>query len=101
MSKASIGRKTIINLSIGIFLQALIALAFESGGIVSGTIAKFLLNTQNVKWIFLIYGPLLAARGDIAVLAGKIGTGLHLGSIKPSFKNNTHVYRSWLLQHSL
>ena len=75
-------------------MQTLIALVFESGGIVSGTIAKFLLETEHVKWIFLIYGPLLAARGDIAVLAGKLGTGLHLGSVKPSFRDNTDTFRS-------
>ncbi|NHJ85022.1 MAG: hypothetical protein FK734_06140 [Asgard group archaeon] len=94
MSKTSIGKKTVVNLFVGIFLQALIALVFESGGIVSGTIASFLLDTEKVKWVFLVYGPLLAARGDMAVLAGKLGTGLHLGSVKPSFKNNTNVYRS-------
>ena len=94
VSTAEIGKKIAINLAVGIFLQALIALAFESGGIVSGTIAKFLLDTEHVKWIFLVYGPLLAARGDIAVLAGKLGTGLHLGTVKPSFRNNTSTYRS-------
>jgi len=94
LAKASFGQKTAVNLFVGIFLQAMIALAFESGGIVSGTIAKFLLETEHVKWIFLIYGPLLAARGDIAILAGKLGTGLHMGSVKPSFRDNTKNYRS-------
>jgi len=94
LAQASIGQKTAVNLFVGIFLQAMIALAFESGGIVSGTIAKFLLETEHVKWIFLIYGPLLAARGDIAILAGKLGTGLHMGSVKPSFRDNTETYRS-------
>ncbi|NHJ41361.1 MAG: hypothetical protein FK731_15115, partial [Asgard group archaeon] len=94
LSMTTLGKKTAANLFVGIFLQVVIALAFESGGIVSGTIAKFMLNTENIKWIFLIYGPLLAARGDIAVLAGKLGTGLHLGSIKPSFRKNTTTYKS-------
>ncbi|MHA1243852.1 MAG: magnesium transporter [Candidatus Heimdallarchaeota archaeon] len=94
MAQASIRQKTAFNLFVGLFLQAMIALAFESGGIVSGTIAKFLLETEHVKWIFLIYGPLLAARGDIAILAGKLGTGLHMGSVKPSFRDNTETYRS-------
>jgi mgtE-like transporter len=72
----------------------MIALAFDSGGIISGTIASVAMKTQEVKWILLIYGPLLAARGDIAVLAGKLGTGLHLGTVKPTFRKNTPVYRS-------
>lgn len=94
MSLTTLGKKTARNLFAGIFLQVVIALSFESGGIVSGIIAKFMLNTENIKWIFLIYGPLLAARGDIAVLAGKLGTGLHLGSVKPTFRKNTSTYKS-------
>ncbi|NHK31392.1 MAG: hypothetical protein FK730_08580 [Asgard group archaeon] len=93
---SSLGKKTAVNLFFGIFLQAMIALAFDSGGILSGTIASVAMKTQEVKWILLIYGPLLAARGDIAVLAGKLGTGLHLGTIKPSFRKNTPVYRSFV-----
>lgn len=93
-STSSIGKRTAVNLFFGIFIQALIALAFDSGGIVSGTIANLAMNTQMIKWILLLYGPLLAARGDIAVLAGKLGTGLHLGTVKPTFRKNTPVYRS-------
>ena len=76
------------------FVQAMIALAFDSGGIVSGLIAQVAMDTEFVKWILLMYGPLLAARGDIAVLAGKLGTGLHLGTVKPTFRNNTETYKS-------
>ncbi|TET30998.1 MAG: hypothetical protein E3J70_03335 [Candidatus Heimdallarchaeota archaeon] len=93
-STSSIGKRTAVNLFFGIFIQAMIALAFDSGGIVSGTIANVAMNTQQIKWILLLYGPLLAARGDIAVLAGKLGTGLHLGTVKPTFRKNTPVYRS-------
>ena len=91
---SSLGKRTAANLFFGIFIQAIIALAFDSGGIVSGTIANLAMNTQMIKWILLLYGPLLAARGDIAVLAGKLGTGLHLGTVKPTFRKNTPVYRS-------
>jgi cation transporter-like permease len=93
-STSSLGKRTAVNLFFGIFIQAMIALAFDSGGIISGTIANLAMNTQQIKWILLLYGPLLAARGDIAVLAGKLGTGLHLGTVKPSFRKNTPVYRS-------
>ncbi|NPE08529.1 MAG: hypothetical protein GNW80_09645 [Asgard group archaeon] len=93
-STSSIGKRTAVNMFFGIFIQAMIALAFDSGGIVSGTIANVAMNTQQIKWILLLYGPLLAARGDIAVLAGKLGTGLHLGTVKPTFRKNTPVYRS-------
>ncbi|HUU77383.1 MAG TPA: magnesium transporter [candidate division Zixibacteria bacterium] len=94
MSASNLGKKTAVNLFVGMFLQAMIALSFDSGGIISGTIASFLMDTQRIKWIVLMYGPLLAARGDIAVLAGKLGTGLHLGTVKPSFRKNTPVYKT-------
>ena len=93
-STSSIGKRTAVNLFFGIFIQAMIALAFDSGGIISGTIANTTMEIQMIKWILLLYGPLLAARGDIAVLAGKLGTGLHLGTVKPTFRKNTPVYRS-------
>ncbi|MHA1628995.1 MAG: magnesium transporter [Candidatus Heimdallarchaeota archaeon] len=93
-SSTSVAKKTAVNLFFGIFLQAVIALSFDSGGIISGTIASFMMNTKQIKWVVLMYGPLLAARGDIAVLAGKLGTGLHLGTVKPSFKKNTPIYKS-------
>ncbi|MFW9922007.1 MAG: magnesium transporter, partial [Candidatus Thorarchaeota archaeon] len=96
MSQTDIVKKTAINLFVGMFIQAVIALSFDGGGIISGTIASFLMDTKHVKWIVLIYGPLLAARGDIAVLAGKLGTGLHLGTVKPTFRKNTPIYRSLL-----
>jgi mgtE-like transporter len=97
MSSSDLGKKTLFNLFMGIFVQAMIALAFDTGGILSGVISNFLMETKKVKWIVLMYGPLLAARGDIAVLAGKLGTGLHLGTVKPTFKNNTDVYKSLLM----
>ncbi|NHJ40352.1 MAG: hypothetical protein FK731_10000 [Asgard group archaeon] len=91
---SNLGKKTTVNLFFGIFLQAVIALSFDGGGIISGTIASTLMEVQKIKWILLVYGPLLAARGDIAVLAGKLGTGLHLGTVKPSFRKNTPIYKS-------
>lgn len=94
MSTPNFGKRTIVNMFFAMFVQAMIALAFDAGGIVSGTIAQVAMNTQQVKWILLMYGPLLAARGDIAVLSGKLGTGLHLGTIKPTFRNNTEIYKS-------
>ena len=94
MSTPKIGKRLLVSMFFAMFVQAIIALAFDSGGIVSGLIARVAMNTQQIKWILLMYGPLLAARGDIAVLAGKLGTGLHLGTVKPSFRNNTEVYKS-------
>ncbi len=93
-STSSIGKRTAVNLFFGIFIQAMIALAFDGGGIISGTIANATMEIQMIKWILLCYGPLLAARGDIAVLAGKLATGLHLGTVKPTFRKNTPVYKS-------
>ncbi|MEA2071859.1 MAG: magnesium transporter [Asgard group archaeon] len=95
MSKDT-GKKLAINMIFGIFLQSMIALFFDTGGIVSGTIANFFMPATQVAWITLMLGPLLAARGDIAVLVGKLGTALHLGVVKPQIRNNTPEYKNLL-----
>ncbi|MBD3189839.1 MAG: hypothetical protein GF308_04310 [Candidatus Heimdallarchaeota archaeon] len=93
---SELAKKTAVNLFFGVFIQAVIALFFDAGGIISGTIASFLMDTKRVKWIVLVYGPLLAARGDISVLVGKLGTGLHLGTVRPTLnpRKNTSAYKS-------
>ncbi|MBN1329887.1 MAG: magnesium transporter [Candidatus Heimdallarchaeota archaeon] len=95
-STMNLGKRTAVNLFFVIFIQALIALLFDSGGLISGTVASIAMNIKQIKWILLMYGPLLAARGDIAVLVGKLGAGLHFGTIKPTFRNNTPAYKGFI-----
>lgn len=75
-----------------------IATSFNIGGIFAGRIASFLQPLQkDSPWLFLLYPLLLTAKGNISgVLSGKIGTELHLGTIKPTWKNNTQRFKQLL-----
>jgi mgtE-like transporter len=75
----------------GFTLSVVAVMVFDFGGLVAGSAATFLQSlSANIPWIFLIYPLLLTVRGDInGVLTGKLGTALHLGTIRPTWKNNT------------
>jgi len=64
---------------------------FDIGGLAAGSAATLLRSLESmVPWVFLIYPLLLTVRGDInGILTGKLGTALHLGTIKPVWKKNT------------
>jgi len=81
--------------------QSLIAYAFNIFGVFAGSaVAYFLGVFQTFPWAFTIYPPILSARGVIGGLfCGRLSTGLHLGTIKPSFLKNTRSFH--LLLHSL
>ncbi len=78
----------------GFTLSVVGGMVFDFGGLVAGSAATLLQSLSSViPWIFLIYPLLLTVRGDInGVLTGKLGTALHLGTIKPTFKNNTERF---------
>ena len=69
-------------------------LFFNLGGLAAGSAATFLQSLSSyIPWIFLIYPLLLTVRGDInGVLTGKLGTALHLGTLKPTWRNNTNRF---------
>jgi len=75
----------------GFTLSVLGGLIFNVGGLFAGRSAVLLNNLEGfLKWVFLIYPLLLTVRGDInGILSGKLGSALHLGTIKPSWKANT------------
>jgi mgtE-like transporter len=75
----------------GFTLSVLGGLIFNVGGLFAGRSAVLLNDLEGfLKWVFLIYPLLLTVRGDInGILSGKLGTALHLGTIKPSWKVNT------------
>ncbi|MHA1873936.1 MAG: magnesium transporter [Candidatus Heimdallarchaeaceae archaeon] len=72
-------------------ISAFGAIVFNIGGIFAGRTAVLLNKIQPfLPWIFLIFPLLLTVRGDISgILTGNLGTSLHLGTIKPSFRQNT------------
>ncbi|MEM2945165.1 MAG: magnesium transporter [Thermoproteota archaeon] len=80
--------------------QSLMAYAFNIFGIIAGMIfAHFLGVFQSFPWAFIVYPPILSARGVIGGLfCGRLSTGLHLGTVKPSFSKNTRSF--YLLLHA-
>jgi mgtE-like transporter len=65
--------------------------AFNVFGIIAGTIVAYFLGVfQSFSWAFTIYPPILSARGVIGrVFCSRLSTGLHLGTVQPSFSKNT------------
>lgn len=94
--KPRVFREFIANLK-----QALMAYAFNIFGIFAGSIIAYFLGVFQVfPWAFIIYPPILSARGVIGGLfCGRLSTGLHLGTIKPSFWRNTKSFN--LLLHAI
>ncbi len=76
--------------------QALIALVFNLGGILSGGLALgFFPLLESVPWILLLFPPVLSVRGSIGgILSGKLGTMLHVGEAEPRLRRNTREFYS-------
>jgi len=74
--------------------QSLMAYAFNIFGIVAGTIVAYFLGIfQSIPWAFIIYPPILSARGVVGGLfCGRLSTGLHIGTVQPRFSKNTRSF---------
>lgn len=79
-----------------IFRQSIIALFFDLGGLLSGSVAAYYYPIfGNVVWILLLFTPILTVRGNIGgIFSGKLGTMLHLGLARPSLLRNTREFYS-------
>ncbi|MBC7090830.1 MAG: magnesium transporter [Nitrososphaeria archaeon] len=79
-----------------IFRQSIIALSFDLGGLLSGSVAAYYYPLfGNLVWILLLFTPILTIRGNIGgIYSGKLGTMLHLGLAKPSLFKNTREFYS-------
>ncbi|MEM3404334.1 MAG: magnesium transporter [Nitrososphaeria archaeon] len=79
-----------------VFKQALVALSFDLGGILSGGILLvFTALFETNIWILALFPPILTIRGNIGgIFSGKLGTMLHTGEIKPRLLNNTLEFYS-------
>ncbi len=73
------------------FSQAFVALAFNLGGLLSGSLAaNFTAVFVETPWMLVLFPMILAVRGDIGgILSGKLGTMLHSGQIEPRLRGNT------------
>jgi len=77
------------------FKQSFLALAFDLGGLLAGSIFVVFSDILSLTpWILIIYPSILSMRGVIGgFFSGKLSTALHLGTIRPSFLNNTGNFR--------
>jgi len=80
------------------YKESLMAYAFNIFGIVAGTAVAFQLRLFTLApWAIAVYPAMVSARGVIGgLLSGRVSTALHLGTIRPSFFNNTKSFYSLL-----
>ena len=77
------------------FKQSFLALAFDLGGLLAGSILVAFSDILSLApWILIIYPSILSMRGVIGgFFSGRLSTALHLGTVQPSFLNNTRSFR--------
>lgn len=71
-----------------------IAMSFGLGDLVAGGVLAANLGVmRSIPWAVAIYPGMLSARGAVnGVLSGRLSTGLNLGSIRPSLRENTEDF---------
>ena len=78
--------------------QSLFSLSFDLIGLATGTLFLLLyFSIDEAPWVIALFPGILSVRGAIGGLfSGHLGTGLHLGTIKPVFTNNTKEFGALL-----
>lgn len=78
------------------FRDSMFSLSFDLGGLLAGGILEsFTKLALRQPWCIALYPIVLTGRGALnGIEAARISTGLHLGTIKPSFRRNTIYYYS-------
>ena len=79
--------------------QSILSLSFDILGLLTGILLVLYLGVpiDEAPWILLLFPGILSVRGAIGGLfSGHLGTGLHLGTIKPVFTKNTKYFQSLL-----
>lgn len=76
--------------------QSFLSLSFGVGGLLTGAILVLYLGVFSVSeapWGILLYPGILSIRGAVGGLfSGHLGTGLHLGTVKASFRGNSRDF---------
>lgn len=76
--------------------QSLLSFSFDVGGLFTGALLLFysgVLSVSGAPWALLLYPGILSVRGAVGGLfSGHLGTGLHLGTVKASFRGNTRDF---------
>ena len=91
MKVANIRQKLEATLPPSLLKEALVAFSFDTLGIFAGFVfASYIGSFQLATWVIAIYPSVLTGRGIVnGILSGRLGTALHLGTIKPQFGENT------------
>lgn len=91
MEAVAMTLRTSISGLIGTLGQSLLSLSFNLGGILAGTFVALYLNVFSLApWTLALFPGILSIRGAIGGLfSGRLGTGLHVGTVKPSYTGNT------------
>jgi mgtE-like transporter len=78
--------------------QSLFSLSFDLIGLATGTLFLLLyFSIEEAPWVIALFPGILSVRGAIGGLfSGHLGTGLHLGTIKPVFTKNTKEFGALL-----
>jgi mgtE-like transporter len=87
-----------IKLKVNLY-QSILSLSFDFLGLLTGTLIVLYLGVSinEAPWILLLFPGILSVRGAIGGLfSGHLGTGLHLGTIKPVFTKNTKDFNTLL-----
>lgn len=91
--RAWLSKPTLIRIILLISAQAFLALLFDLVGLGAGSIGTFTFLRNANTFVIMLYPPILSSDGGIGVLTSRLGTALHLGSIKPQlFRNNEYFY---------
>jgi mgtE-like transporter len=80
--------------------QSLLSLSFDTLGLLTGTLLVLylgILSIDEAPWALFLFPGILSVRGAVGGLfSGHLGTGLHLGTIKPVFTKNTEDFKTLL-----
>ena len=78
----------------GTLKQSLMAYVFNLCGVLAGTVVAFQLGLFSMApWVIAVYPGIISARGVIGgLLSGRLGTGLHIGTVRPRFFGNTKSF---------
>jgi mgtE-like transporter len=74
--------------------QSLLSLSFNPAGLLAGTFLAIYFDVFRLApWALALFPGILSIRGAIGGLfSGRLSTGLHLGTIKPSYTENTREF---------
>jgi mgtE-like transporter len=74
--------------------QSLLSLSFNPAGLLAGTFLAIYFDVFRLApWTLALFPGILSIRGAIGGLfSGRLSTGLHLGTIKPSYTENTREF---------